>query len=349
MAVGYWLASIPSPSRNGISLGPLQLRAYGLAIAVGVLAAVAITQRRWARKGGDPADIAAIATGSVIAGLIGARIYHVMTDYRRFEGHWFDVVKVWEGGLGIPGGLVLGVSTGIYLARKRGMYIPKALDSVAPALPVAQAIGRLGNWFNQELFGRPTSLPWGLRIDALHRPVGYETFATYQPTFLYEALWNLSLAGLLIAYDNRHPGSRPGRLFAWYVGGYGLGRLWVESLRIDEATRIVGIRVNIWTSLITIAAAALWLLTRGRQPAPPDLSPATGSGPGSGSGARSDLDEVRDGDSRRGDERRHDGEHDVDVEQTDAMTRSIDHEAGNTSAESPGDAAAGPLIGEPAS
>ncbi len=269
MALLAFLASIPSPSRNGLHLGPLVFRAYGLCIAVGVLAGVAVTQRRWARKGGDPADIAAIATASVIAGLVGARLYHVITDWRRFEGHWFDVVKVWEGGLGIPGGLVLGVLTGVYLARKRGMHIPSALDSVAPALPVAQAIGRLGNWFNQELFGGPTNLPWGLEIDAVHRPVGYENVATFHPTFLYEALWNLALAGLLVAWDNRHSTARhPGRLFALYVGGYGLGRLWVESLRIDEASRIAGVRVNILTSLIAIAAAAAWLAFRGRQEAP---------------------------------------------------------------------------------
>ena len=271
-----FVASIPSPSRSDIHVGPLVFRAYGLCIAVGVLAAVAVTQRRWARKGGDPADIASIATGSVIAGLVGARLYHVITDWRRFEGRWFDVVKVWEGGLGIPGGLVLGVLTGVYLARRRGMHIPSALDAVAPALPVAQAIGRLGNWFNQELFGGPTTLPWGLEIDPVHRPVGYENVATFHPTFLYEAGWNLALAGLLIAWDNRHLKARPGRVFACYVGGYGLGRLWVESLRIDEASRIAGVRVNIWTSLIAIAAAAAWLALRGRRDVPvPDYVSAS--------------------------------------------------------------------------
>jgi prolipoprotein diacylglyceryl transferase len=277
LLVSHLVGFIPSPSRRGIGVGPLQFRAYGLAIALGVLAAVAITQRRWAHKGGDPADIAAIATGSVIAGLVGARLYHVLTDYKRFEDHWFDVVKVWQGGLGIPGGLVLGVLVGVYLARKRGMNIPKGLDSVAPALPVAQAIGRLGNWFNQELFGRPTTLAWGLKIDPLYRPAGYESFATYHPTFAYEALWNLALAGLLVAWDNRRPNAQPGRLFACYVGGYGLGRLWVESLRIDEATHIFGVRVNIWTSLIAIAGAGLWLLLRGRRPADdPEPVPVVG-------------------------------------------------------------------------
>ena len=134
-----------------------------------------------------------------------------------------------------------------------------------PRHPLAQAIGRLGNWFNQELFGRPTDLPWGLRIDREHRPDGYETFATFHPTFLYEALWNLALAGLLVLYERRRPGGRPGRLFALYVGGYGLGRLWVEALRIDDATRIAGVRVNIWVSLVAIASAAVALAVLGRE------------------------------------------------------------------------------------
>ena len=273
LASTHWLASIPSPSRNAISLGPLHLRAYGLAIALGVLAGVAIAQRRYAARGGDPNDIAGIATGSVIAGLLGARAYHVLTDYHRFQGHWFDVVKVWQGGLGIPGGLMAGVLVGVFLARRRAMNVPWALDAAAPALPVAQAIGRLGNWFNQELFGRPTTLPWGLRIDPAYRPAGLADVATYHPAFLYEGLWNLSLAAALVAYDRRYPRARPGRLFAFYVGGYGLGRLWIEALRIDAATLIFGVRVNIWMSLATIAGALIWLLLWGRRrPADPLVS-----------------------------------------------------------------------------
>jgi prolipoprotein diacylglyceryl transferase len=196
-----------------------------------------------------------LATWSVIGGLVGARMYHVLTDYHRFQGRWLDVLKVWEGGLGIPGGLLAGVVTGVILARRRGLPAAQLLDVVAPAIPIAQAIGRLGNWFNQELFGRPTDLPWGLRIDPQHRPDGYTQYATFHPTFLYEALWNLALAGFLVLYERRHPDGRPGRLFAMYVLGYGLGRLWVEALRIDDATRIAGVRVNIWVSLIAIGAA----------------------------------------------------------------------------------------------
>jgi prolipoprotein diacylglyceryl transferase len=260
------LASIPSPSSSAIHLGPLQLRAYGLAIAIGVLVAVHLAQRRWSARGGDPADVSRLATWSVIAGLIGARIYHVITDHQRFQGRWLHVFAVWEGGLGIPGGLLAGVVTGVVLARRRGLPAGELLDVVAPAIPIAQAIGRLGNWFNQELFGRPTTLPWGLRIDPEHRPVGYEHVATYHPTFLYEALWNLALAALLVLYERRRPGGRPGRLFAFYVGGYGLGRLWVEALRIDPASHVAGLRVNIWVSLVAIAGSLVWLRSSSARP-----------------------------------------------------------------------------------
>lgn len=254
------LASLPSPPSNAIHVGPLQLRAYGLAIAVGVVVAVWFAQRRWTARGGNAEDISRLAVWSVVAGLAGARLYHVITDYQRFQGRWLHVFAVWEGGLGIPGGLLAGVVTGVWLARRRGLPAAQLLDVVAPAIPIAQAIGRLGNWFNQELFGRPTSLPWGIRIDLAHRPAGYEHIATYHPTFLYEALWNLALAGLLVLYERHRPAGRPGRLFALYVGGYGLGRLWVEALRIDPANRIAGLRVNIWVSLAAIAGSAAWLL-----------------------------------------------------------------------------------------
>ena len=272
MSVALLVGAIPSPPENAIGIGPLQLRAYGLAIAFGVLVGVWVAQRRWAARGGNPADISYLATWSVIAGLIGARAYHVLTDYDRFQGRWLHAFAVWEGGLGIPGGLLAGVVTGVVLARRRGLPAAQLLDVVAPAIPIAQAIGRLGNWFNQELFGRPTNLPWGLRVDVAHRPDSYERFATFHPTFLYEALWNLALAGLLVLYERRRPGAPPGTLFALYVGGYGLGRLWVEALRIDDATRLAGLRVNIWVSLLAIAASIVALAVlhqRERRAAPP--------------------------------------------------------------------------------
>jgi prolipoprotein diacylglyceryl transferase len=266
-------ASIPSPSSNAIHIGSFQLRAYGLAIAVGVLAAVRVAQHRWRARGGDPEDIAQIAIWAVPAGLLGARLYHVVTDWRRFEGRWWHVFAVWEGGLGIPGGVIGGVLVGAWVVKRRGWPLPTLLDVVAPALPVAQAIGRLGNWFNQELFGRPSHLPWALRIDADHRPAGYEHVATYHPTFLYEALWNIALALLLVRLDRRRT-LRPGQLFVLYVGGYALGRLWVESLRIDPASHVGGLRVNILVSAVALGVAAVVFVVRARRPSAEVEEPA---------------------------------------------------------------------------
>jgi prolipoprotein diacylglyceryl transferase len=255
---------IPSPPDNAIGIDPLQLRAYGVAIALGVLAAVQIASRRYERKGGKAEDLTAVAIWAVPAGLVGARAYHVLTDFHRFEGRWLHAFAVWEGGLGIPGGLLLGTIAGVIVARRRGLDVPLVADAAAPAIPVAQAIGRLGNWFNQELFGRPTDLPWGLQIDAEHRPAGYEQIETYHPTFLYEAVWNLALAWLLIRIDRTGRLAR-GQLFVLYVGGYALGRLWVEALRIDPASEILGLRVNVWTSLLTLAGAAIVFVVRARR------------------------------------------------------------------------------------
>jgi prolipoprotein diacylglyceryl transferase len=259
------IASIPSPPGKSIGIGPLQLRAYGLAIAVGVLVAVWIAQRRYARRGGDPEALTAIAMWAVPMGLVGARLYHVITDYQRFQGRWWRVIEVWEGGLGIPGGLLAGVITGVVVARRRGLDVPTLLDVVAPAIPIAQAIGRLGNWFNQELYGRASDLPWAVRIDPEHRPDGLEHVATYHPTFLYEALWNVALAALLVRLD-RTGRLRRGQLFVLYVAGYALGRLWVEALRIDPANEILGLRVNIWTSLVALAIAGAVLVIGWRRP-----------------------------------------------------------------------------------
>ena len=275
MAVLTLLASIPSPPDNGFSIGPLELRAYGLAIAVGVLVAVEIARRRWVGTGGHPDAIGEIAVWAVPAGFVGARLYHVITDWHRFDDSPLDVFKVWEGGLGIPGGILGGAVVGVAVARRRGYDVPLMMDAVAPALPVAQAIGRLGNWFNQELFGRPTDLPWGLEIDRDHRPDGYLDVETFHPTFLYEALWNLALAAALVWLGRRHS-MRAGQLFWLYVAGYGLGRLWVEALRIDEATRLGGVRVNIWVSGLTVLAALgvfLWRRRRGADEASTPTEP----------------------------------------------------------------------------
>ncbi len=274
MALALILASLPSPSSNAIELGPLSIRAYGLAIGIGVVLAVHIAQRRWEARGGDAADIASLAVWAVPAGLVGARLYHVVTDWHRFEGRRWHVFAVWEGGLGIPGGLLVGVVTGVVVARRRGLPVAGLLDVVAPAIPVAQAIGRLGNWFNQELFGRPSGLPWALQIDPQHRPDGFADVATFHPTFLYEGLWNLALAGLIV-YIGRRWSPRPGQLFVGYVAGYAAGRLWVEALRIDPATEIAGLRVNILVSAVVLVAALSVLVFRARSNRPPGLVAAS--------------------------------------------------------------------------
>jgi prolipoprotein diacylglyceryl transferase len=263
--------AIPAPGTGPDPWGR-RFRLYGLMIAAGVLACLEMARRRWQARGGDPEDMSTVALWCVPAGLIGARIYHVITDNQTYRGHWFDnpfdeagrsPLALWNGGLGIPGALLLGAIVGVWAARRRGMRAGPGLDAVAPGVPLAQAIGRLGNYFNQELFGRPTDLPWGLYVDPQFRPPEYLDATTFQPTFLYEALWNLGLMALLLVIDRRVP-LRPGRLFVLYIGGYFAGRLWVEALRSDEAlTIIAGLRINIWISLLAMLGVAIFLAATG--------------------------------------------------------------------------------------
>lgn len=257
------LASIPSPSSNSINIGPLRFTAYGLMIAFGVIAGTDLARRRWVRRGGRHDDMSSIMLWAIPAGLIGARAYHVLTDWRRFEGRWDDVYKVWQGGLGIPGGMFLGILVGMAVAKRRGMRVPDALDAAVPGAPLAQAFGRLGNWWNQELYGRPTDLPWGLEIDERHRSERYADVATFHPTFLYELLWNLGLMAALLVID-RLGWVRRGRLIGVYMLGYGLGRLWIEALRIDTATLLFGARVNIWMSSALILGGLVVIFAGGR-------------------------------------------------------------------------------------
>jgi prolipoprotein diacylglyceryl transferase len=252
------LASFPSPSSNAVHIGDLTLRAYGLLIALGVFAAVWLSQKRCPARNIDPLAIQTLALRAVPAGLIGSRVYHVATDWRSFQGRWIDVFKIWQGGLGIPGGMFAGVVVGVLYARRMGLHTGDLVDVVAPALPLAQAIGRIGNWFNQELFGRPTKLPWAVRIDPEHRPLRYANDTSFQPTFLYELLWNLALVAFLLWLDRKKVVPR-GRLLAVYVIGYGVGRLWIELLRVDPAGHLLGVRVNVWVSLLAIVGGAAWL------------------------------------------------------------------------------------------
>ncbi len=254
------IANFPAPPGSEIGIGPLQLRAYGLMIALGVLAAVWLFGRRLEEKrAGTRDDATAIAIWAVVAGVIGSRLYHVVTDWDRFSNDLGAIPKIWEGGLGIPGGLLFGIPVGMYMARRRGIDVAVTATCAAPAIPLAQAIGRWGNWFNQELFGRPTDLPWGLEVDPEHFPSGYEPGTTFHPTFLYESLWNLGLVFVLIWIDRRFR-LAPGRLMGVYVLGYGIGRLWVEALRIDPANEIAGLRVNQWMSIVAIVGAAVYLI-----------------------------------------------------------------------------------------
>ena len=255
------LASIPSPSSGEIKLGPLQLRAYGLMIALGVLAAVWLAGRRLEARGvGTREDMSYVALWAVPAGVIGSRLYHVATDWRRYEGHWLNAFKIWEGGLGIWGGIGLGVVVGIWAGMRRGIPLQGGLSAITPALPLAQAIGRWGNWWNQELFGRPTDLPWALEVSPGKAiAAGYPAGTTFHPTFLYESLWCLFLCGALIWIDKRFK-PKGTELFAMYVAGYTLMRFWIERLRVDPATILWGWRINEVVSLVVGGLAILYLI-----------------------------------------------------------------------------------------
>ena len=234
-------------------------------IAFGVVAAVLLSQRRWAARGGNPDDISTIALWAVPAGLVGARAYHVLTDWRFDEG-WAQPFKIWEGGLGIPGGIAAGVLVGLWMIRRNGWDQPTLLDAIVPGLPLAQAIGRWGNYFNQELFGGPSDLPWAVEIDPdVAASAGHRGVETFHPTFLYESLWNLGLT-LFLVWVDRTGKLRRGALLAVYVVGYLVARLWLETIRVDPATEVGGVRINIWMSIIGIAIAGGWLIVRGRRP-----------------------------------------------------------------------------------
>jgi prolipoprotein diacylglyceryl transferase len=268
--------SIPSPSQGVWHVGPLPIRAYALAIILGVVAAVWVGEKRWAARGGTPGQIGDIALWAVPAGLIGARLYHVATDHDLYFGpgkHAVDALKVWHGGLGIWGAIAGGLLGAWIYCRRKGIRVRVLADAIAPGLLLAQIIGRFGNYFNQELYGRPTKLPWGLEIDSDHWPEG-RTFAdgtTFHPTFLYEALWNAGGIALLLYLDRRFKLGY-GRVFAIYVMIYTAGRAWIESLRIDtiELDNVLGLRWGVWMSIILFVPALAYFIVVGRRHRPPD-------------------------------------------------------------------------------
>jgi prolipoprotein diacylglyceryl transferase len=262
------LASIPSPASNGVHVGPLFVHAYGLAYAVAVAAAIAITARRWEAQGGDRGLVHEVALWGFPAGLVGGRLYFVATSWSEVPPHWWGPLAVWRGGLGIWGGIALGTLAGLVVLRRRGADIPAFLDAAAPGLLVAQAIGRVGNYFNQELFGRPTHLPWGLQIDPAHRPSAYLAQATFQPTFLYELIWNLALAAALVWLGRRNRVRAPG-LFALYVAGYSGFRIVEELLRVDPAHHVLGLRLNFFVASLSCVAGLAWFVRIQRRPRRP--------------------------------------------------------------------------------
>jgi len=269
--------SIPSPSQGVWHLGPVPIRAYALAIILGVVAAVWLGEKRWVARGGRAGEVGDIALWAVPAGLIGARVWHVATDHDLYFGAGRDplgALEIWNGGLGIWGAIAGGVLGAWFYCHRHGVLLRPLADALAPGLLLAQVIGRFGNYFNQELFGRPTDLPWGLEIDLANRPDGYTQFATFHPTFLYEALWNLAAIAVLMWADRRFRMGY-GRVFALYVMLYTLGRGWIEDLRIDpvELADVGGLRFNVWTSIVLFIASAayfLWSLRRhpGRESTP---------------------------------------------------------------------------------
>jgi prolipoprotein diacylglyceryl transferase len=261
MTIAAVIALIPSPSSGSIHLGPLRLNAYGLMIALGVIVAVRIAGKRAERIGqGTTEDISAIAMWAVPAGVLGGRLYHVLTDYEKFQGQWFDAIKIWQGGLGIWGGVTAGVAVGWWCAKRRGLDAWWIISCAAPAIAIAQAIGRWGNWFNQELFGQPTTLPWALKVSSsVAEKAGFAAGTTFHPTFLYESVGCVVLAWLLIRIERRLSPAR-GRLFAWYVLGYTVLRFGVEGLRIDSAHHVGGLRLNQWVAAGVCAVAVLFLV-----------------------------------------------------------------------------------------
>jgi prolipoprotein diacylglyceryl transferase len=268
------LAALPSPTQGVWELGPLPIRAYALCIVAGIVAAVLITEKRWVDRGGAAGDVLDIAVWAVPFGIIGGRLYHVISSPRAYFGEGGDpwrAFAIWEGGLGIWGAIALG-GVGAWIAcRRRGIPLPAFADALAPGLLVAQAIGRLGNWFNNELFGSATDLPWRLRIyewaggRAARGPDGEPIVLGYfHPTFLYELLWNLAAAAFVIWADRRFRLGH-GRAFALYVISYCTGRLWIELLRTDPAEHFFGIRLNVFTSIVVgLLAVAYFVWQRGK-------------------------------------------------------------------------------------
>jgi prolipoprotein diacylglyceryl transferase len=268
-----------------VHIGPLFVHVYGLMYVAGIALAIAITRRRWRAAGGDPALVADVATWAVPAGIIGGRIYFDLTTPFDMPHHWWGPFAVWTGGLGIWGGIALGAVVGAWRVRRAGARVGVFMDAVAPALLVAQAIGRIGNYFNQELYGKPSSLPWAVKIDHPVVPGHlYPPGTTFQPSFAYELIFDLALAGVLV-WLGHHRTIRPPGLFALYIAGYSGYRIFEETIRIDSSAHFLGLRLNFFVAIVLTLAGVIWFIVSqrrrtGAEPAA-DGEPVPGRVPGS--------------------------------------------------------------------
>ena len=249
------LASIPSPSSGTIDVGPFTIHMYGLMLLLAIAACVALTGYRWVKWGGDWDLVFRVAVWGVAAGIIGARLYHDITSWNEVPNEWWGPFAVWQGGLGVWGGILFGALAGAWVVRRSHQSVRLFMDAVAPGLLLAQGIGRWGNWFNQELFGKPTDLPWGLEIDVAHRPTQYLDRETFHPTFLYESLYCLAILPVILWAERRFR-FRKGQTAFLYLALYTFGRFWFEQLRVDPSEKLWGLRFNSWIALVVFVTSS---------------------------------------------------------------------------------------------
>ncbi len=253
------IAAIPSPTRNVIEIGPLTIFFYGILIAIGVIVAIIVARKRYVRFGGDGEFFETVAIWAVVIGFLGARAGYVFTHSGRFTARPYAVLFIWEGGLAIYGGLFFGALAVIYLVNKRNGDLFAFGDAVAIGVPIAQAFGRWGNYFNQELFGTPSNLPWAIIIDQSNRPAQFAGFETFHPTFFYESFWNALILVPVILWFEKRGKLAKGASFGVYIVMYAFIRFWMELLRTDTTFRLFGLSRNGWISIAAFIGGVIWI------------------------------------------------------------------------------------------